>query len=132
MRTSIKNQRAMFLESLWRQMDRISSSSGNGVVFKAAGYLAEGYEGSEVVELLVSEGFDPIGAKSCVAMAMDEHKVSKWGFEAEDQRGDVANNFDLGMDGVAGDDEDGATEEAQVLVDTEHPGQYTITRVFVL
>ena len=124
----MKVQRAMFLENLWRQMDKMSASKGKSEIAKvASNYLSEGYENNEVVELLVDGGCDPVLAKSCGG-------CRKWGFEveADDQRGDIANNFDLGLDGVAGDGEEAAQDNAQVLVDAECPGQYTVTRVFAL
>jgi hypothetical protein len=135
MRTGVKIQRAMFLESLWRQMDKMSASTGrNNMAKLAADYFSEGYEEHEVVELLVDEGFDAVAAKACVAMVagdVAEDGDNKWGFDVEDQRGDIANNFDLGLDGVPGNDEDSAWEQAQELVDANHPGQYTVTRVFL-
>lgn len=112
----------------------MSSSDGHGSIAKAASaYLSEGYEENEVIELLVDDGFDPASAKTCVAMAEETDGPRKpWGFEAEDSRGEIANNFDLGIDGVAGADQTGAIEEAQAMLDASHPGQYTVTRVFVL
>ena len=137
MRTGVKVQRAMFLESLWRQMDKISSAASDQNIAKVADtYLAEGYEEHEVIELLVDDGFDPVLAKSCVGMVVEavvDDQQPKWGFEVEDlARGDIYNNFDIGMDGSTGNDEATAMEDAQVIVDARYPGQYMVTRAFAL
>jgi len=135
MSTGLKIQRAMFLENLWRQMDKMSAADDNVNIVKVANrYISDGYEDNEVVELLVDDGFEANSAKMCVSTIMREGTVlrNKWGFEAEDQRGDIANNFDLGVDGVPGDDQKVVWEDAQSVVDKKYPGKYTVTRVFAL
>ncbi len=136
MKTGVKVQQGMFLENLWRQMDRMSTANKRTGIAKAASdYLAEGYAEHEVVELLMDDGYDPMMAKACIETVAGEakHGVSVWGFEVEssDQRADIATNADLGLDGVSGDVAGTAMEEAQALVDVEYPGQYTVTRVFL-
>jgi hypothetical protein len=135
MKTGVKVQQGMFLENLWRQMDKLSATNKRTGIAKAASdYLAEGYAENEVVELLVDDGYEPMMAKSCIETVAGETRqgVSTWGFEVEssDQRADIATNADLGLDGVSGDAAAAAIEEAQALVDVEYPGQYTVTRVF--
>ena len=133
MRTGDKVQRAMFLEGLWKQMGRLSAGS-HSIVRVAEQYLSEGYDDNEAVELLVNDGFDTTLAKSCVASIIDDAgEKPQWGFEVEDvMRGDLANNFDLGIGGVSGDDEGSSMDEAQAKVDTMFPGQYSVVRVFPL
>lgn len=135
MKTGVKVQQGMFLENLWRQMDKMSAANKRtGIAKVASDYLAEGYAENEVVELLVDDGYEPMMAKACIETVTGETRqgVSTWGFEVEssDQRADIATNADLGLDGVSGDVAAVAMEEAQALVDVEYPGQYTVTRVF--
>ena len=126
----------MFLENLWKQLDKMSASGSKSNIAKtASSYLLEGYKEEEAVELLVDDGYDPVLAKSCVAMVAGDELTNghkKWGFEVEDQRGDIANNFDLGLEEVIGEDEAQVLEEAQNFVDAERPGLYTVIRIFAL
>jgi hypothetical protein len=137
MRTGRQAQQAMFLENLWKEMDKLSSSPGQSMIKTAAKYASEGYEGSEIVELLVADGFDPLMSKECVEkIASDEDadvNEPEWGFEAEDQaRGTVTNNFDLGCSGIKAATEESAWEKAQTFLDENCSDQYTVVKVYPL
>ena len=141
MKTGRKVQQAMFLENLWKEMDRLSSSDPRSMVKTAAQYLSDGYGHGEVVELLVADGFDMYMSKSCVqklaegngSEEMSESDGPEWGFEAEDnQRGDVVSNFDVGCHMVKAAKEEIAWEKAQTFLDENCSAQYSVTRVIRL
>ena len=138
MRTGRKDQQAMFLENLWKEMDRITPASGNGNLAKSASrYASEGYDHKEIVELLVADGFDPYMSRECVekvASGGDPDETSEsdgptWNFEAEDDGGDVVGSRDMGCDGVRAPTEAVAIEKAQQFLDFNCSKQYTVTRV---
>ena len=138
MRTGRKNQQAMFLENLWREMDKISSSNTGSISVVASRYMSEGYDLSEIAELLVSDGFDQSDAKHCVANMTDldacedtsDTNLPEWGFEAEDhQRGDIVSNFDVECPMIKADSEETAWEKAQLFLDEKCDGNYSVTKV---
>jgi hypothetical protein len=127
----------MFLEILWKEMEKLSSSPGQSMIKTAAKYASEGYEGSEIVELLTADGFDSLMAKECVEKIAsgdeDATNEPEWGFEAEDTvRGTVTNNFDLGCSGVKAASEESAWEKAQVFLDENCSDQYVVVKVHPL
>lgn len=137
MRNAQTSQQAMFLENLWREMNKISSSKNNNISKTAAGYFSEGYDSDEIVELLVSDGFDKISSETCAqrfASGSDSFEAGEgrsWGFEAEDQQnGTIVSNFDLGCDCVGAIDESQAMEQAQIFIDSCGSDSYLITRIF--
>jgi len=138
MRTARQDQQAMFLRNLWKEMDALSSIHRSMNISRIAmKYSAEGYELNEIVELLVSDGFDPHLSHVCVAkIANDDGETDinepDWGFETEDQRGEIANNFDIGCDCIKAVNEEEAWEKAQTFIDTNCNDQYTITKVYRL
>lgn len=142
MRTALKTQQALFLENLWKEMDKLSSSTRDASISKTASkYASDGYEPNEIVELLVSEGFDAYASKICVSKIgsaesdgeASEEDEPEWGFEAEDQcRGEVVSNFDVGCDEIKAANEEDAWEKIQTFLDTNCSDQYTITRVYQL
>ena len=139
MRTGRKAQQALFLESLWREMDKLSTASSAKDIYRtAASYSAEGYGPGEIIELLVADGHDPSMAKSCVAKlssddAEDDGEGSEWGFEAEDQtRGDVVGNHDVRCASISAPNEKTAWERAQAFLDENCSDTYAVTRVYPL
>jgi len=129
----------MFLENLWREMDRLSSTSSSKDISKAAAkYASEGYDAGEIVELLVADGFDPRGAKACAAKLAsadveESDEGQEWGFEAEDQRrGDIVSNHDVRCASATAPDESVAWEKAQAFLDENCSDQYSVTRVYQL
>lgn len=141
MRTGRRNQQAMFLENLWKEMDKLSSSRDGSISRTAAKYMQEGYDNGEIVELLVADGFDHSDARHCVAKTTlaegceeaGESSLPEWGFEAEDQqRGDVVSNFDVGCQMVKAAKEDVAMEKAQSFLDENCTGQYSVIKVHKL
>ena len=128
----------MFLENLWREMDKVSSPSSDKSISRvAAKYASEGYDESEVVELLVADGFDQYAAKACVAEHVaeasedDDGDGQEWGFEAEDQRrGDVVSNHDVKCASVNASNENAAWEKAQAFLDENCSDQYAVTKVY--
>ncbi len=132
-KTNLKMQQAMFLENLWQQMNSVSmSSQKNNILKTAKKYLSSGFVSSEIIELLVNDGYDIETARSCVAMVVSSENNAEpnWGFEIEDQKGDFFNNYDLGLDCIYGSSHDEAMEEAQRVLDLDYSGQYVVTRVF--
>lgn len=128
----------MFLENLWKEMDRVSpASSHNSLAKSASRYSSEGYSDGEIVELLVADGFDQYMAKECVsklAGSESDGETSEsdgplWSFEAEDDRGDFVGNRDIGCDGVRAPTEELAMEKAQYFLDGNCSKQYSVTRV---
>lgn len=141
MRTSRTSQQAMFLENLWRSIEKLSASNNNILSKTASKYFSEGYDQTEIVELLVSDGFDPQMSQSCVAQILcgkelsdiDESEGTEWGFEAEHQEnGDIFSNFDLGYDNVKALNEEQAMEHAQLILDELGMDLYFITKVYTL
>lgn len=138
MQTGMKAQQAMFLENLWKEMDKVSSSSDkNNLAKTASRYASEGYEDGEIVELLVSDGFDKYMAHACVeklagGSQCDETNESEgqlWKFAAEDNQGDVVSNHDLECEGVRAPNETIAWEKAQDFLDASCSRPYTVTEV---
>jgi len=129
----------MFLENLWREMDKLSSSGIESISLTASRYMSEGYDKGEIVELLVSDGFEHSDAKSCVANMSsadvcedaNEASLPEWGFEAEDtQRCDIVSNFDVDCLMIKAAEEDVAWEKAQVFLDEKCAGNYSVTKVY--
>ena len=58
MRTGDKNQQAMFLQNLWKSIDKLSSNSSKTISKMASQYAAEGHDTGEIIELLVADGFE--------------------------------------------------------------------------
>lgn len=136
MRTAQTSQQAMFLENLWREMDKLSSSKSISKI--AAQYSSEGYESGEIIELLVADGFDPQMSETYVCHMAGESDADEiyagdqeWGFEAENQRtGDILSNFDLGINSILASNESQASEQAQGIIDSFGSDTYIITRIY--
>lgn len=135
MNTSHKSQQAMFLQNLWREMEKLSYAPNKSLYKVAHQYLSDGYEAGEVIELLVSDGFDSQSARNYIqSLAYDEKPESgdepEWGFEAENQQtGDVVSNFDLNCSSVVAIDESDAMEKSQAIIDGMGADSYLVIRV---
>jgi len=138
MRTSQISQQAMFLENLWKEMDKLSFSKNKNISKIAFQYSADGYEPREIVELLVSDGFDIHTSEDYVSHMSGEldsemscEDCPEWGFEVENQRtGELLSNFDLGEDVITATSEIQALEKAQTFIDSYGMTIYTVTRVY--
>lgn len=124
MKTGRNIQRDIFLSSLRKQMDKMSSSMRKGDLEEAAdGYLKEGCTSEEAVELLTIDGFDTDMARSCLERLASKSEVldddaPQWGFEVEDAYGRTINNFDLDMTITASNEKD-AMKKAEELLFSE-------------
>jgi hypothetical protein len=139
MRNAQTSQQAMFLENLWREMNKISTSRNQSISKIASRYFSEGYEPNEIVELLVSDGFDKTMSNTCVnhiangSDDFEDGEGKQWGFEAEDQQsGAIVSNFDLNCHYIRAIDETLATEQAQNFIDSCGSDSYVITRIYEL
>lgn len=138
MQTGMKSQQAMFLTNLWKEMDKVSPASDKSNLAKVASrYASEGYADGEIVELLVSDGFDQYMAHACVqklagGSQCDETTESEgdlWFFSAEDSKGDVVSNYDVACNGIKAPNETIAWEKAQSFLDSNCSESYTILEV---
>ena len=118
-------------------MDKLSSESRSDGIEKAArGYVSEGFNEQEVVELLMADGVDhersKFLARKSSRMVEEKEDASLWGFEVEDWQGDVASNFDVGCNGISASNDDDAWEQVQEFLDSSESNSYTVIKVYKL
>ena len=124
----------MFLSSLRKQMDRMSSSMRRGRLEEAAqNYLDEGCGPGEVQELLDIDGYNPQMIRACLSKLASfeepDSKMPKWGFEFEDGYGRTISNFDLDVT-ITADSEKEALEKVGHLLSPEDNRKRETLKVF--
>lgn len=138
MRTGDKNQQAMFLQNLWKSIDKLSSNSSKTISKMASQYTADGHDTGEIIELLVADGFESHAARSFVDKMSakesdDEQECQEWGFEAEELiHGDIVTNYDIGCSSITATNHDEAMEVAQNFIDENCSDQYSVTKVYLI
>jgi hypothetical protein len=127
MKTGRNIQQALFLSSLRKQMDHMSSSMRKGRLEESAQtYLNEGCSPDEAMELLTIDGYNPEMVKACLSKVASfnsgvswneepEDKTPKWGFEVDDAYGRTVSNFDLDITITAGTESEALEKVAQLL-----------------
>jgi len=122
--TSREIQRSIFSDSLFKEleaMERSTESRNTSLGIKAAEYRNEGLDPSDIVDMLILDGFPPALSRqyvetSTAASYIDmQEECPLWDFLYEDASGRIWRGSQLGMT-VTGEDREEAIKNAAALV----------------
>ena len=113
-------QRADFLSTLRGKLDKIANVHSK-IYSLANDYIAQGFDPSEVEELLTIDGFDKVAVKACLDSIDESPEIvvtgsgKKFGFTVEDVYGRITTNAELNITIFASNEEE-ALEKAEEFI----------------
>ena len=136
--TSRTVQRAMFLDNLREQLDKMAVSCRKDELVKSAReYVSDGCSEVEVEELLVIDGFDRDMVKACVTGLFLEASESpsssmQWGFDVEDSYGRITSHADLGIEITASTEQEATDKVSDIVSKSDDDASERVISVYPL